>query len=124
MSRAGTSGAGKSSNASAAPTTSTPDDKEKRRYYYTVSEEDVARVHDALETKDSWFPSRVYSVFHKAENVRDVVTILTGRRLHPDDMTTLVILSERMKIMVSALVFVIIEYEKKKVKRNEMADFS
>ena len=85
-----------------------------------VDQQNLTEIHETLETMDTWFPTRIESVFNKAREVKDVITLLTNRKLHPDDMTTLMILSERMKMMPSALIFIIVDYENKKAKRNHV----
>ena len=88
-----------------------------------LDEKDVTHVHETLDTMEQWFPTRIYSIFHQASEVNDVITLLTNRKLHPDDMTTLMVLSERMKIMASALIFIIVDFEKKRMRRNELREY-
>ena len=78
----------------------------------------MEKVNETLTTMDTWFPTRIYNIFHGATTVKDVIALLNNRRVHPDDLTTLMILAERMKMMTSALIFIIIDFEKNKSKNN------
>ena len=88
------------------------------RSIFQISEQDVEKVNETLTTMDTWFPTRIYNIFHGATTVKDVIALLKNRRVHPDDLTTLMILAERKKMMTSALIFIIIDFEKNKSKNN------
>ena len=113
----------RSTDPSSGPVTSTPEDRRSLLSIYRVAERDLSLANEQLETMDQWFPTRIHNIFGRAKEFKDVITIMTGRQIHPDDLTTLIIMSERLKVMPSALIFLIVNFEEKKLRRFHMSDY-
>ena len=114
----------RSTDPSSGPVTFTPEDRRSQLSIYRVDERDISLAHETLETMDQWFPTRIHNVFGRAKEFKDVITLMTGRQIHPDDMTTLIIMSERLKVMPSALIFLIVDFEEKKLRLFHMSDYA
>ena len=74
----------------------------------SVKAQDVRKVKEYLSLMDPFFKTRLNVVFHKASDVESIHQILSDRKVHPEDVHQIVMLSEKMKLLCSTVIFIIL----------------
>ena len=73
-----------------------------------VKGQDIIKIKELMILMDPWFKTRINLAFNKATDVESVLQILAERKVHPEDVTQLLFLSEKMKLISSTVIFLIL----------------